>query len=320
MNFHIFTMVWGNKHIDLFRRGCFRSLNWEKNRQALGDSREWVVYTTEDHVDEIIEIFKHSNFSLKIMIIEKVQHVVSLNKLVPLEICDPGLVLLNGLKGNIRYSFENNPQGQSGSRMLFAPPDTIFGDGTVENLIKLGSVPGSCVAVAHPRVNPEILDEIEYMGATRGSFTNAQLVTLAFRYPHKSWELCEVGHSLNRSLIGGVAWKRLSTGLYSVSHRMPTHYFCDFTKADWDFWWGVSSFGAYDHSWPGENMIRQGRQRYVGSSDACFIVEVTDVDKNIPFDVDRSKVLGGVPEDGFILHNKLHTETNRLTNVIYRGE
>lgn len=307
-------MVWGLKHVDLFRRACFRSMNWARNKAALGKDRVWIVYTLESHFDEIIKIFDGSGFQLKLMPIDQNQYVVGVQKLVPLDACDFGLILLNGLKNDMRYSLEN------GSRMLFAPPDTIFGDGTIENLLKIGSVPGSCVAVAHPRVLPTIIDDIEYLAATRGAISNAHLVTMAFKHPHDSWKMCEIGISDNRSLIGGVAWKSLSSGLYSVSHRMPTHYFCEFTKKDWDFWWGSSSFGAYDHTWPGENLIRSGRQRYVGSSDACFIVEVTDHDRNIPYAVDKNQVSGPVPEDAFILHNKVHTEANRLTSVIFRGE
>ncbi len=174
------------------------------------------------------------------------------------------------------------------------------------------------MAVAHPRVLPSILDEIDVLGATRGSLENSKLVTLSMEHMHDSWRMCEIGHPKNKSLIGGISWRRLSgTGMYAVQHRLPTHYLADFDENDWSFWYGQVSFGSWDHRWPAENLIRQQRQRYVGSSDACYIIEVTDWDKNIPPDVDRGRV-AGVKEDTYA-SNHYHNGVNRQTSVIFRG-
>lgn len=165
---------------------------------------------------------------------------------------------------------------------------------------------------------PNILDEIEILGATRGSVSNASLVTLAFKNAHDSWKCAEIGHEKNNSFIGGIAWAKLSDGLWSAQHRLPTVYLADFNETDWDFFWSQVSFGGWDHRWPAENLIRQERQRYVGSSDACFVVEITDWDKNVPPDVPREN-LQGRDQDAY-WNGHYHNGINRQISVILRGE
>lgn len=309
-NFHVFTMVWGSHHIDLFKRGCFKSLNWPLNRSAL-DGHMWCVYTRKEHFEEIQSIFKDSPFKL---VLAEIGDVVATTGcgVVPRKQCDDGVVLLNGLRGQIFHSIKNN------SKVLMAPPDTIFGDGTVQNLLKIGSSQKTCVAVSHPRVLPKILDEIDYHCGTKGAVSNARLCKMSFENAHDSWVLSDLDHEKNRSYVGGIAWKKLSTDLYTVQHRLPTNYYCGFTESDWDFWWSQTSFGSFDHRWPAENLIRQERQRYVGSSDACFIVEVTEWDKNVPPEIDKSKI-AHLEKDAYWT-NHYHNGINRQTSVIFRAE
>lgn len=299
--------------MSLFRRACFKSLNWPLNQKALSGST-WNIFTKKEHFDELTELLKESPFNLRLNDIGEHLGIIGVTVPVPAKVCDQGVLLLEGLKRGIRFSLEN------GLKMLFAPPDTIFGDGTIPNLIAAGNSHFSCVCVSHPRVLPSILDEIDEIGATRGSISNSKLVTLSMKHPHDSWTMSESGAKDNRSLMSGVTWKKIDHALYQVQHRLPTHYYCGFNKEDWDFWWGVSSFGAYDHRWPGEQLIRQERQRYIGSSDACFIAEVTDYDKNIPPLVDKSKMPANLPDDTFMLNDRLHSEINRQTVVYFRGE
>lgn len=312
---HIFTMVWGKHHIDLFRRACFRSLCWPKNLAAIkANAKSWIVYTKPEHFKEIEAIFDSStlgdDFVFHLIPIEESMRVSGCGY-VKTSQCDAGVILLNGLRDEIARCVQSN------QRMLFAPPDTIFGDGSVENLIALGASPYSCVSVAHPRVLPSIIDDLEYMCATRGEVKNANLVTLAFKHAHDSWRYAEIGHAKNNAYIGGIAWKRLSDGLYSVTHRLPTAYFVHFTPSDYDFFWGQSSFGGWDHRWPAENLIRFERQRYIGSSDAAFIVEITDHDKNVPPDFTQKPE--GLAEDAY-WNTHYHNLINRQTSVILRGE
>lgn len=299
--------MYGQHYIDLFKRACFRSLNWPENKSALAGST-WNISTKQEHFQELEELFANSGFKLQLFGIGESTRVAGCGY-VPTKQCDGGVILLNALREQIFMCLKEK------RKLLLAPPDTIFGDGTVTNLIALGGVAQSCVAVAHPRVLPSLIEEVEYLAATRGSISNASLVTMAKKHAHDSWKYAEVGHEKNNSFIGGISWKTIGQGLYAVTHRLPTVYFADFNNTDWDFWWGQVSFGAWDHRWPAENLLRQERQRYVGSSDACMIVEITDHDKNVPPEASQ----GTTDPDGY-WNGHYHNGLNRQTTVIFRGE
>lgn len=301
-------MFWGDYHLELFKRACFKSLMWPRNVSAL-ESRDWHILTKESHFEALNALFHNSPFKLKLYAMGEAVRVAGCGTVRQAQ-CDAGVVLLSGLRDQIAYSI------QSKSKMLLCPPDTIFGDGTIPNLLELGRGPGTCVAVPHPRVLPKVLDEIEYLGATRGSLTNAQLVTMAFKHQHAAFEFAEMGHKNNNSYVGGIAYKKLENGLYSVQHRLPTPYLMDFDIGDFNWWWGVVSFGALDHTWPGARLIKQERLRVVGSSDACFIVEITDHDKNVPPIIETKSTQ---PEDAY-WGDGPHHSINRMFDVIWRGE
>lgn len=302
-------MMYGSSYIELFKRACFRSLNYPQNKEAL-QGKTWAIYTRKEHFDEITALFKDSVFKLELFAIEDSMRVAGCG-FVKTSQCDSGVILLNGLRNHILFCLKNN------FKMLLAPPDTIFGDGTVPNLIALAKDPGVCVGVAHARVHPTVLDHIEVMGATTGAPSNADLVGLLKEHGHASWEFAEVGHANNNSYIGGIAWTRVSDTLFSVQHRLPTPYLMSFDVTDWNFWWSTVSFGALDHTWPGDRLYRQERFRLVGSSDACMILEVTDKDKNVP-PIVQKEALENELGDAYS-GDGIHHSINRLFNVIWRS-
>jgi len=86
---------------------------------------------------------------------------------------------------------------------------------------------------------------------------------------------------MQNSFIGGVSWKHLDPKLMSVKHLLPTPYFCDFLYEDLMFFESSPGIGVIDHVWP-SNLVRKQRMKFCGSSDACFIVEITEHDRNVP--------------------------------------
>jgi len=307
MNYHLFTMMWGDHYLKLFERACFKSLNWPGNLSAIHGST-WNIFTRHEHIAQLEDLFKDRPFKLNIYPVPD-QIAVSGLGLVSRDSCEMGVQLLHGLRDEVYRDICSN------SKMIFAPPDTIWGEWSVSNLLKMGSQKGTCVAVCHPRVLPSILDEIDVLGATRGAISNASLVTLSFQHAHDSWKYAEIGHQKCNSYIGGIAWKKLSPGLFSVTHRLPTVYLADFQSSDFDFYWSQVSFGGWDHRWPAENLIRQERMRFVGSSDAVMVSEVTDWDKNVPPNPKMN-----APKDDSYWNNHYHNSINRQFNVIMRGE
>lgn len=292
MKFQIMSTFWGEMHLDWFKRGCFESLSWTENRRAILDNcSTWNINTDEANFPQIMEIFEECFPELKV----KLRKTEELRKYID--------HLQSALVTQVESCLEEK------ERFLFAPPDTIFSDGAVANLMKLGREPGTCVAVAHPRVLPDILDDIQ---TDQYTITSDRLVTKAWKHLHQSWADAESGHPRQNSFIGGVRWEKLSEKIYAITHHLPTPYFCDFTPEDLAYFKTRVSFGSYDHEWPSDLLIRQGRQRFIGSSDAGFICEITERLKNIP------PVKPG-PVDGF-WREHAHNFQNRQTTIIFRGE
>lgn len=288
MKFQILSVFWGNQHKDWFKKGCFESLSWPQNRKAiLENCSAWNIYTEEKFFTEIMEMAEDKFSGLKV----KLRKTDDLRRYSDF--------LQSALVMQIQECLESE------DRFLFAPPDTIFADGTVSNLLKLGREKNSCVAIAHPRVLPEILPELTQ------ALDGPKLVSLSWKHLHRSWTDAETNHPRQNSFVGGVKWQKLKENLYSVTHRLPTTYLADFTKEDLMYFQTCTGFGNWDHQWA-INLYRQGRQRYAGSSDAGFIIELTESLKNIP-----PVHPGNVDE---FWKNDEHNHINKQINVIFRGE
>ena len=314
-NLRVFTCVWGNKHIDTFLNGTVRSLSWKSNKETL-DGSTWNIVTKADSAAKLENELgsRFPNIKLELTAIPS-QLTAPNGAVIETEKLDHSNLILMHLVKEIKRAIETT------SRTLLAPPDTIFGERSIANLVKMGAQEGVCVAVPHPRVHPEIISDAYFK--TGSPCSNEVLVKLSFeKYLHQSWKAAEIGCANQNSLVGGVAWQKLeaagSETLYAVQHRLPTVYLANWIPEDYAFFINQPSFGSYDHTWPGERLIRQERQRLVGSSDAAFVCEITDFDKNIPpWTPEHLKVLSVHP-DAFYRDN-WHNSINRLTVCMMRG-
>ncbi len=302
-NLKIFSAVWGKQHLEWFERATCRSLAWPLNKAALQHAH-WIIYTTKEDAPRAIEIASQVLPKEQIEFVEMPRHVHGSSP-------EMGSVLLSGFLHTMRKCIID------GSRMLIAPPDTIFGEGTIPNLLIAGRQPHTCVAVVHPRVSPSIFAQIGV-----SAVTNPQLVTRAWKHLHDSWTYAEAGLARTNSFVGGVSWYKLPTqaNAVAVTHRLPTVYLADFLPADLAFFQQPHdnlppTFGVLDHGWPAECLIDQQRQRLIGSSDACFIIELTDQEKNIP------PLMNANPFEADAFWRDLkHNRFNRQVHVIFRGE
>lgn len=253
MKIQALSTVWGS-YIDMFLRGTVRSLSFADNRKAM-EGVVWNLFTDECDFERID----------KVIAAELPETEVKYRDLSVIR--DRVDYLHSALCWQIKECLKTN------SRMLLLPPDSVFGDKTISNLKKIGKNPGTCVVVPHPRALPTLLNEEFY--------SNQSLVKAAWDHLHRSWTDSEVGHDRQNSFIGGVSWSYLDEKTMAVDHRLPTPYFCDLTEDDLKFFEAQGGIGSYDHVWP-SMLVQQGRMKYVGSSDACFIVELTEADKNLP--------------------------------------
>lgn len=290
MKFQILSVFWGEPYCEWFLKGALRSLSFKNNRQTiLENCSTWNIFCDDNQIDKIKEATKLVFLGLNV----QVRSTAHLRAFIDQHQSAMCFQIEECLKAN--------------ERLLFLPPDTVFSDGTVAALLKTGREPKTCVAVAHPRVLPEFLLSLK---ASTGA--PEELVNLAWENLHQSWSDAEVGHPRQNSFIGGVKWEELSPKLYSVTHHLPTVYLADFTEEDLQYFKLQVSFGCYDHTWPSDILLRQVRQRLLGSSDAAFICEITHREKNIP------PVKPG--DTDLFWREHPHNLHNRQTKVIFRGK
>lgn len=292
MKFQILSILWGEPYASWFARGCVKSLSFPKNKKAIDDNCSvWNIFCDDSQAEGIKEVARINFPRLNI----KVRSTDELRAFVDQHQAAMCLQIKECLEAK--------------ERLLLAPPDTIFADGTIPNLLKLGREKNSCVAVAHPRVLPELLSDIGVLEIK----DPAEMIYRIWNegHLHQSWADAEVGHPRQNSFIGGVRWEELSTDLFSITHHLPTVYLADFTDEDFVYFKTATGFGHWDHMWPSDILIKQGRQRYVGSSDAAFICEITHKEKNIP------PVKEGNTD--LFWRSFPHNIQDRQTNVIFRG-
>lgn len=292
MRLRILTTVYGGHHIELFRRTCLKSLSFKGNLKSLIEAEAiWNIFTDENSTKRIEEITREQAPGLKVIIRSKKD---LRNYIDPVQ---------SATIWQIEECITTD------SRLLLAPPDTIFGEGSIHGLLVAGSDKHSVVVMPHPRVLPTITADLSMVK----NITNPKLVTLAWKHLHRAWTEAEHGCVNQSSYVGGVEWEELSPSIYLVTHRLPSPYLIDFTEEDLQYFKNAISFGHFDHMWPGDILIPRGRQRYIGSSDAVFIAEVTDADKNVP------PVIPNQPTSGF-WRNHIHNQHNAQIKCIFRGE
>ena len=276
----IYTTVWGQRYIDLFEKTILRSFSWDQNKKAIfNEDYVWSVYTNAEDEEKIRSKMIKAGFEnlefrrIQVPILQSYDNhnqVVAGYKEEKVENNHPhmGLILLKCFSTEIEECLKQN------AKLLMAPPDSIFGDGTVHGILSCGTLDYTCVSVPHPRVTDLIFDDLKQM-------KNSELVSLSFKNLHKTWEEANVELPMINSYVGGVQWLKIRDDLYRVCHRLPTPYLLHFKPHDLDFFKKQICFGTIDHIWP-TNLIGEERIRMVGSSDVAFIVEITARCQNIP--------------------------------------
>lgn len=254
----ILTLVYGESHVELFRRTALKSLAQPKNKAVIYDSNaRWNICTDDKFYDYLSR-------TIDIYFPELTVNFISRSDLR--DYIDP---IQSAIIWQAKESVKH------GRRVLLAPPDTIFSDGTIEYLVLECQKQGDVVVVPHPRANPELLNE-DYL------CSSFELVDLTWRHLHQSWDEAEDGHEFHNSFVGGVRWHREAGNIRKGRHYLPSPYMMRFLEEDVKYFERQISFGSFDHVWPGEMLIPSGRQLYVDDSANAFIVEITDRYKNVP--------------------------------------
>lgn len=289
MKMRLFTLCWGEPYTTWFENALVESLSWPSNLNAVREhASEWNIYTRDQDRDRLRLIGERLGVPMQF-------HPFAVTN-------SSGETLQPALFDHMRNCH------QDGSAMFIAPPDTIFGDGSVAAICEVGRHPGLCVAVPHVRVNAGALPQIT--GVPR---SNSELVDFAFKNLHRTWADANASLQNTNSLLGGVSWHQLRQGVYAVQHRLPTCYLANIDATDVDWFSRQFETGVWDHSWPAK-IVKEQRQRLIASSDAAFMVELTREHENIP---PVSPADPNVPDKFW--RDFEHNYVNRNTVAIFRG-
>jgi hypothetical protein len=283
----LFTIVWGERYLDWFEQACARSLCWPRNRLAAQRLEAWDLWTTPAEAARAEAIAGQLGVPLCLHATldkAKVKENVYGSLMAQMILC-----------------------AEQGGAFLFAAPDSIFGDGSVGALLDLGAPARVCVATAPLRVRESILPELSSPRA------NAALVALGFEHMHASFRDAKGGERTN-SLSTGMSWRELGDGLYALQYRNHSSYLLTPQRHDIDWFRANPRFGYYDGRFP-EVLVKDQRQRVVGSSDAVFVCEVTPESRPLP-PISQADA----QEPDRFEHGLPHHVVNRNTLCIWRAE
>jgi hypothetical protein len=269
----VFIPCWGEKSFDLLEEALLMSFSWHNNALALKDA---VFSVVTDGVEGSV---------LARNLISAVIPTAQFDNFVCPDLGLPGgdygIIILKPLLSVIRKCIAEDVP------MLMATVDFIYGNGTLKAFDTVCNQPGTCASIAHIRATREILKDLKIVGNIFNSpVWNDELVSAAWRWPHISWTGSEYGVKNCMSYRSGISWQSIERNVVAVQHVMPSPFYCRFLESDLEVL-GASydgrppGFGSWDHKWA-KHLIADGRLRYIGSSDAAVMVEVTDKDKNVP--------------------------------------
>ncbi len=283
----------------MMRTALGRSLHWPMNLRTVEDCK-WHLVSTPADAQALKEIAQEILPRAKIDILVDPRLGENINH---------GRQMAEAVMKVMEICIEDK------APMLMAPPDFVYGDGTIQNMLAIGDQPGTCVGVAHIRVVPSFLNAISAKESMYPQ-TNAQLMHEAFAHAHSTWRDVQCGADPTMSYHCGVTWKWIGCGLAAVQHHMPSPFLVNFIPKDLELWknGGEPGFGFWDHDWP-EFLLKDQRMRWIGSSDAAFMAEITDPLANLGKLLPRN----AKDPDAFF-KDAYHCKIQRQFVTIFRGE
>lgn len=254
----IFTAVWGDEHIDCLERGLLTSMQWPRNAEALkGNVIAWHMATVEADAPRVRAIVERAGFPCFI------QNMSFMGM--------PSESVLVAMHDAMRMCIVEE------SLLMTTFADIVVGEGSFESMISVAQRKHICVSVPHMRVLPSFLDGL------KEPLSNPEMVTRAMKHAHSTWTDGQIGIKgfpklEGNQYYGGVSWEKIN-GCYHVQHVIPSVWVANIEASDAEFIMASGGMGSYDHNWP-TKLLKEGRNRLIGSSDAAFMVEITPADKN----------------------------------------
>lgn len=280
-----FVLAYGEEFAELYIRCALRSLSQPGNRVR---GAIVSVYSDEHSIDAVAAA------SEQIGAVER--HMI-----VPQE--DANDTQRDAFIEEIKICVQTN------ATMVVVSPDNFWGNGSLQNVLAFMGDQDVCVGIPHMRVTKKsFLHELPDW-----EISNSELVSLSMLTMHPSWKECDVSGERVNTFYAGISMNRISTELYAVTHLMPTCFVCRFNAADYSFFAErKGARGLFDHHWPA-SLVRSGRYRVIGSSDAAFIAELT------PAETHNTPLAPLNPKNRAEFHRTApHIETNTAFVSIWR--
>lgn len=288
---HIYTHVFNGEYASQWKRAGAVSLLWPRNIAALNTVDVlWDIYTTETAAYDVREFAS----TLPVGDTDRLNVTIE-----PPQRKDSSLPM----------ALEK--AWKASAYFMPAPPDIIWGDGSVGALLKLMPFAyARCLAVPHIRV----AEKAFMAGFTGEPLTNAQLVHKAFSALHEAFRGSEVPSHKQNTGSTGTVWTQLADGLYAAGFFLPTVHMMQPTEDDVKWFKTTQGQDHWDHRWPSA-LVGTDRHRMIASSDVAFMAELTPDDKLHP---PRHPTLKGKWDD---YDGKMaHHIANRNTVCTFRAE
>lgn len=260
----IFAPVWGDAHIRQFEMAILKSFGWPENYAALEDNiRSWHIYTMPADEGKLTGLMKRTAQPFQIHFLKPFSDEKGRLE----ELTNAGLEVMAACVKDQSLFFT----GES---------DFVFADGSIEPMLALAQRPRVTVTVPHMRVLPPFLDLLDH------PVSCSEMVGMAMKHAHPTWTDGQIGikgffRTFSNQFYGGLSWERLGN-LYLVQHVIPNAWIANIEPSDLEFMKACRVWSAWDHILPSK-FIKEGRNRIIGSSDAAFIVEITELnDRNAP--------------------------------------
>lgn len=244
----IFTPCWGLLFAGRLERALGRSFGWQRNAGALAHNvAGWHIYTRQQDVSRVNDICAPLGFPMVYK---------------PIDTRVREETVLHAAQSVLKQCQEED------CLFMTAFPDIVFGDGSIEVMMELAQRLGSCVIAPHMRVTPQFLD------AMTDPMSGPEMVNAAIGFAHPTFVEASSKARASNTFYGGVSWDKIGRD-YFVRHSLPSPWISNITPSDVEWFSKEPQWGTYDHNWPGKILDEQ-RAVIVGSSDAAFMVEVTD--------------------------------------------
>ena len=204
--------------------------------------------------------------------------------------------------------------------MVTTPPDTIFGNGSLWNAVRLVDGKGVCLAAAHPRISKQLMQESKVFQGLRDLDTvieNDELVDLAFEYGHANL-VNAFDDQDDNSTWSGLSIRKISRNTYSVIHNLPTPYLANFLEKDLEFFSKDRTFNNWDRSWL-RMLVNDCRVKFCGSSELFFCVEITRDEAETVVPV-RSHLLNNDKVHGSIRNMRLQNHVCNALSCAWVGQ